>query len=650
MIDSSYQANLKSRIFVEQERLANELYDEISADSRTDEQFCRKLDAIEDDEFFLGSSSQMLIHKALQYGKLQVVQKLIEKGCNLNFKDTFGSTPLHYAALNNNKEMVGLLLSHKANTSITDADGNTPFNLAIQYRSKEVISEFKQFGVQLDFQEYCSLLCDLSIDETDLKSTVSQIKDFETLPPSEEARLLHTAIRFRRHVIVMKLLKKGICPDSSIEKNYTALHAAVFCNDQITVNLLLSNGADINAVTEDGQSAAKLALVSGNLELLFLLLNNGAKITADDDFMFTILLLMDEKLLHKLVRKKILHFDKELLKQKIETESNPLLHYFLEQNPQLIKRTDEDGVSLLSTAILSKRNDVIVKLCDMGVDLNVHDKFGNTTTCLAKEFSVLNQLKKLGADIFKTEGLNSAKMRFAILGDLKSQNDTLVPSESDDVQVSKSWNFLAATDAISCILKEIKAENEADEEFLKVYSDAFENTRFENDEEKAKKIREGTGPVIIHAGCIIHSRYILFLNSYFVICDRINGGGHPFLTVYKCNNSLMTKEIIRKLALLESSYLERYNYVHVELPKILECEKDAVSSTVMDFIEKRKIFKGQKRGNCTVSNAWPLLFIGRVLENTLKVQEQELEEHYKDFKVLKKDCRSIVESKTKRAA
>jgi len=650
VIDSSHQANLNSTIFLEHERLANKLCDDISANFITDEQFCKKLEAIENDEFFSGLSSQNLIFRALQFGKLQVVQKLIEKGSNINFKDSSGRTLLHYATMNNNKDLVRLLLSHNANTTIKDADGNTPFNLAIQYKLKKVISEFKRFGVQLNLQEYCSLLGDMSIDETILKGTVSQIKDFETLSPSEEASLLHTAIKFQRHVIIMKLLKKGICPDSPIEKNYTALHAAVFYKDRITANLLLSNGADINAVTEDGQSPAKLALVSGNLELLFLLLNNGAKITADDDFMFIILQLMNEELLHELVREKILYLDEDLRKQKIESKNSPLLHYFLEQNPQLIKRVSKDGGSFLSAAISLKKIDVIAKLCDMGANLNVSDKFGNTYTSLAKESHVLNQLKKLGADFFKTEGLNSIKMRFAILGDLKSQNDTLLPCDPNDVRSAKSWNFAVATDAISCILKEIKCENEADVKFLKVYSDAFENTRFENHEEKVKKICEGTGPVIIHAGCTIHSRYILFLNGYFVLCDRINGADYSFLTVYKCNNSLITKEIIEELALPESNYLKRYNYVHVELPKILECEKDDVCLTVMDFIEKRKIFKGQKRGNCTVSNAWPLLFIGRVLENTLKVQEQELEEHYKDFKVLKKDCRNIVESKTKRAA
>lgn len=46
---------------------------------------------------------------AVAYGQIDVTKKLIEKGAELDIKDSQGNTPLEIAKLNNNEDIIQLL-------------------------------------------------------------------------------------------------------------------------------------------------------------------------------------------------------------------------------------------------------------------------------------------------------------------------------------------------------------------------------------------------------------------------------------------------------------------------------------------------------------------------------------------------------------
>ena len=58
-------------------------------------------------------------------------ENLIKNGAETNITDFDGSTPLHYAAKNNNVELCTLLLDNGANVNAADNTGQTPLHLAI---------------------------------------------------------------------------------------------------------------------------------------------------------------------------------------------------------------------------------------------------------------------------------------------------------------------------------------------------------------------------------------------------------------------------------------------------------------------------------------------------------------------------------------
>ena len=58
-------------------------------------------------------------------------ENLIKNGAETNITDFDGSTPLHYAAKNNNVELCTLLLDNGAKVNAADNTGQTPLHLAI---------------------------------------------------------------------------------------------------------------------------------------------------------------------------------------------------------------------------------------------------------------------------------------------------------------------------------------------------------------------------------------------------------------------------------------------------------------------------------------------------------------------------------------
>jgi ankyrin repeat protein len=61
------------------------------------------------------------------------LNKLLAQGVNVNTKDEFGYTALHYAISRKNKTIAMILLEHGADVTIQDDDGATPLDYAAEY-------------------------------------------------------------------------------------------------------------------------------------------------------------------------------------------------------------------------------------------------------------------------------------------------------------------------------------------------------------------------------------------------------------------------------------------------------------------------------------------------------------------------------------
>ena len=205
------------------------------------------------------------IIKASKKKDIEAVSKFLSKGIDPNLRDKDGNTALHYASLNDSKDIVQLLLDRGADIEAKNKKGETALHKAI----------------------YC---------------------DFKDI--------------FRDEVKL--LLDRGANIEVKNKNNETALHYAAFKNSKNIVQLLLDRGADIEAKNKKGETALHYAEIARNKRIVRLLIQKGALESYKKNQSFNIKNLVLQIYSLKLFRRKDRLVDKEL--NDIEGNTNITLY------------------------------------------------------------------------------------------------------------------------------------------------------------------------------------------------------------------------------------------------------------------------------------------------------------------------------------
>jgi uncharacterized protein len=97
-----------------------------------------------------------LLHRALVSVSLkpqpEIIRKLIEYGVDVNARDRYGNTPLHYAARLKNPELIEMLVNAGAEIDPVNHDGLTPLRLMLSSKptNLEAIELFLKCGANVD--------------------------------------------------------------------------------------------------------------------------------------------------------------------------------------------------------------------------------------------------------------------------------------------------------------------------------------------------------------------------------------------------------------------------------------------------------------------------------------------------------------------
>jgi len=91
------------------------------------------------------------LYLAAGNGRLDFAQMLLEHGAAINVPDMEGETPLHNASRRGHVDVVRLLLEHGADPNISDENGNTPSDVASMPDIVQLLSEYgaKPMGVKV---------------------------------------------------------------------------------------------------------------------------------------------------------------------------------------------------------------------------------------------------------------------------------------------------------------------------------------------------------------------------------------------------------------------------------------------------------------------------------------------------------------------
>lgn len=218
------------------------------------------------------------LHWAVQAEQEQVTAMLVKGGADVNAVDENNFTPLHVASLQGHSGIVQLLLAKGARPDIEDQDGWTPLHAAVLRRDDKMVD------LLVDKTEngpkILAKVTDLLQDGA--VQALWDIKAQEKSAGSTVVCGLRYAASIGNTEMVLALLESGTDIDGEDDPGgSTALTVAASLCYSDTLQLLLRNGANVNKPDRNGWTALHYAASNvGGLESAKLLLENGADIEA----------------------------------------------------------------------------------------------------------------------------------------------------------------------------------------------------------------------------------------------------------------------------------------------------------------------------------------------------------------------------------
>jgi ankyrin repeat protein len=161
----------------------------------------------------------------------EIAEILVQKGANVDARDRSGFTPLHVAAADGYPLIADLLLIHGADVDAKDNNGRTPLHEASTGGHFEVAEQLFAKGASVD--------------------------------PRDEAMAwtpLHLAVQHEYIHIMVLLMKKGADINAWDSSGYTALHMAAMGESKEIAEVLIKAGALRHIKNAHGQTARDIAL------------------------------------------------------------------------------------------------------------------------------------------------------------------------------------------------------------------------------------------------------------------------------------------------------------------------------------------------------------------------------------------------------
>uniref|UniRef100_A0A0N5BKL6 FYVE-type domain-containing protein n=1 Tax=Strongyloides papillosus TaxID=174720 RepID=A0A0N5BKL6_STREA len=185
---------------------------------------------------------------------LEICEKLVNKGANVNSKNGMGQSLLHIAVMNMNIEAAKFIKNNHGDVNILNNEGETPAHILLKYKNNH------EFEEVLEMLEYLiSPDLDLSIQDQDNLDTV-----------------IHLAVD---RIEILKKFKDFKLPLKVINGNKESpLKKALMNNYFQSSKLLIDLGSDINEKNEDGESLLVEALKSKNCDMAKFLIQEGVNL------------------------------------------------------------------------------------------------------------------------------------------------------------------------------------------------------------------------------------------------------------------------------------------------------------------------------------------------------------------------------------
>ncbi|KAF5857293.1 hypothetical protein ETB97_005977 [Aspergillus alliaceus] len=257
----------------------------------------------------------------LYFSQMLVLQLAGNAAIIINAKDSYGQTPLSWAAKNGHSAVVQLLIESGADIKSKDASGWTPLTLAVKHGCEAVVQLLVQSGADIESKDvhgrtplswaawdgHVSVAQFLAEKGADLESKddtydrsplswgalnghwavvlllFKEGADIESKDFNGQTPLILAAASGRVKVVQL-LVEVGADIESKDMNIRTPLSWAAWCGYEV-VQLLLSKGADVKAQDKEGRTPLSRVAENGHEPVVKLLVDKGADIQSKDNIL-----------------------------------------------------------------------------------------------------------------------------------------------------------------------------------------------------------------------------------------------------------------------------------------------------------------------------------------------------------------------------
>ncbi|MCA7010493.1 ankyrin repeat domain-containing protein [Wolbachia endosymbiont of Tribolium confusum] len=226
---------------------------------------------------------------AVRDGNLNEVEDLVSQNANVNTRDIYSWTPLHWATFKDHLEIARFLMKKGADINAADKGpyGKKSIHVAAENNSKDIIEFFLSKGVGIndtDKQGYTPLHYAAWRGRLEVaKFLIEKGADMNAADTSTAGKKpIHVAAENNNRDIIEFLLSKGVSVDAADNNGWTPLHYAASKDCLEVAKFLIEKGADINAENMYGKKPIQRAAENNSKNIVELLLSKGVSVNDAD--------------------------------------------------------------------------------------------------------------------------------------------------------------------------------------------------------------------------------------------------------------------------------------------------------------------------------------------------------------------------------
>ena len=218
------------------------------------------------------------IHLAACRGDLSRVKTLIEEGTDVNARDEFGCTPLHWAVLAESPDVADFLIAKGADINAKDTRNLSPLMAA---RGLSVVELLVSKGVDIQGQDTLQgwtklhMVCSEG-DKDAAEFLIRNGADVNLRDKRGATPLWIAASRGHREIVELLIEKGADINASDGRREATPLLIAARSGHADVVELLIAKGADVNVPDNQGLTPLAMAKQGKHTEVVNVLRQHGA--------------------------------------------------------------------------------------------------------------------------------------------------------------------------------------------------------------------------------------------------------------------------------------------------------------------------------------------------------------------------------------